>query len=88
MWRGYEEALEHYLLLNVSLWQSMGYSNNIDVAYTPKHLIKFPDWLGGPIHATHRAALLWKDPDWYEQFGWIEKPVMDYYWPEPYVSRV
>lgn len=30
--------------------------------------------------SSHRAALLAKFPEWYEQFGWIEKPKIDYVW--------
>lgn len=40
-----------------------------------------PTWIGGPIHATHRAALLAKDPVHYGQFGWKEEPQINYFWP-------
>jgi len=33
-----------------------------------------PWWWSGPIHSSHRAALLFKDYDYYSQFGWEEKP--------------
>lgn len=49
-----------------------------------------PPWLGDEaIHASHRGVLLWKNPEWYSQFGWKDKPrpprpdgKMDYVWPE------
>lgn len=41
-----------------------------------------PDWWGNDkIHASHRAALLWKAPIWYAQFDWQELPQYQYVWP-------
>jgi hypothetical protein len=40
-----------------------------------------PLWLGGQIHASHRAALLLKDPEHYGRFGWTEEPARQMYWP-------
>ena len=48
----------------------------------PPELVVMPSWLGrGDFHASHRAALLAKDPDWYGQLGWSEPPVVAYVWP-------
>lgn len=33
------------------------------------------------FHSSHRAALLFKDFNWYSQFGWKEEPKIDYIWP-------
>ena len=52
--------------------------------------VVLPPWLGDEaIHSSHRGVLLWKDPDWYSQFGWDEAPrpprpdgKMDYVWPD------
>lgn len=42
----------------------------------------FPWWLGHEqLHSSHRAALLFKNPDYYSQFGWDEEPLINYYWP-------
>jgi hypothetical protein len=38
--------------------------------------------MGGVIHRTHRAALLYKNPEHYNQFNWEETPVIDYFWPQ------
>lgn len=80
MWKGYEEALSQYLRACINDWVHRGYENNIPVPglRTDFH---YPPWWGGPIHATHRAALLFKLPPYYGQFGWDEKPIVDYYWP-------
>ena len=33
-----------------------------------------PDWIGGFVHENHRAKLLFKDPEYYQQHNWKEKP--------------
>jgi hypothetical protein len=33
------------------------------------------------FHSSHRAALLYKDFEWYSQFGWCEQPQLHYLWP-------
>ena len=48
-----------------------------------------PEWYGREdVHSSHRAVLLFKDPVWYGQFGWVEKPLapdssgkFGYVWP-------
>lgn len=48
-----------------------------------------PPWLGDErLHSSHRAALLYKSPEWYGQFGWTETPTgpdesgrWQYWWP-------
>lgn len=43
-----------------------------------------PPWLGDErLHSSHRAALLFKAPDFYEQYGWTERPEYAYFWPVP-----
>ncbi len=41
-----------------------------------------PTWLGDErVHASHRASLLLKAPDFYGRYGWTESPADDYHWP-------
>jgi Pyrimidine dimer DNA glycosylase len=41
-----------------------------------------PPWLGmEAYHSSHRATLLAKNPEWYNQFGWVEAPHYQYFWP-------
>jgi hypothetical protein len=80
MWRGYEDALKHYMNVMITEWVARGYNNNMELNVIPPNF-KYPEWLGGTIHETHRAALLYKDFDHYKQFGWDELPLLDYYWP-------
>lgn len=43
---------------------------------------EIPPWLGNEaLHSSHRAALLKKNPGWYGQFNWTEKPYVDLEWP-------
>jgi hypothetical protein len=80
MWAGYETALQRYMRVMILEWIDRGYNNTMEIPQ-PSGRYKMPPWWGGPIHATHRAALLFKAPEHYEQFGWGEQPELDYYWP-------
>jgi hypothetical protein len=90
MWRGYETALAYYLYQGVMelLRRGLDYQDRpwFDeiMAYPfkdPDKLI-MPPWLGREeIHASHRANLLRKNPEWYGQFGWKEEPTEGYVWP-------
>ena len=97
MWRGYEHALALYLMIGVNELFDRGRNyaarpwcvelNELLESYTDP--VVFPPWLGDErIHASHRGVLLWKNPEWYSQFGWAEEPrpprpdgKMDYVWP-------
>lgn len=44
--------------------------------------IAMPKWIGDEkVHASHRAALLFKAPELYLRFGWNETPEYNYVWP-------
>ena len=94
MWRGYERALASYGLAICDEWLSRGYKDTMRAKFldclppsapTPA----MPSWLGSPtFHASHRAALLYKDPKYYSRFGWTELPAvpdakgsLPYVWP-------
>jgi hypothetical protein len=43
--------------------------------------IAYPEWFSRKnFHAAHRSHLLHKDPEYYGQFGWQEKPDLPYLW--------
>lgn len=48
-------------------------------------IVIHPEWLGNEqFHSRMRARLLYKDFNWYSQFGWTEKPIDEsqgYIWP-------
>lgn len=80
MWEGHVYALMLYYNAIVEEWVRRGYQHNGGYYDPPRTAM--PPWLGyGPLHASHRANLLRKDPEWYGQFGWPEKPRQGYYWP-------
>jgi hypothetical protein len=86
MWRGYEIALHLYKDCMIREWIDRGYKNNMELT-GPRMLSRaeLPWWLGlEELHASHRGRLLFKDPEWYGQFGWSEQPIpteVGYYWP-------
>lgn len=80
MWSGYEPALKQYLRQCILEWERRGYRNTIPIPVEREYVL--PHWWYGPIHASHRAALLQKNPAHYRQFGWIEEPRIAYVWPQ------
>lgn len=81
MWRGYPDALAAYMNTCIEEWIRRGYRNTMLIRSVPQHLI-LPPWLGDPaFHASHRAALLFKEPTHYSQFDWPETPQIAYIWP-------
>jgi hypothetical protein len=81
MWKGYEDALAHYLNCMIDEWIRRGYRNTIRRRRVQRP-ITMPRWLGDErLHASHRSNLLRKDPAWYGRFGWKEQPGLPYFWP-------
>lgn len=86
MWDGYTLALMAYTDACIREWIRRGFENNMPLMLDPVKPyfldIQMPPWLGcEKFHASHRAALLFKNFEWYSQFGWGEDPVYDYVWP-------
>jgi hypothetical protein len=92
MWRGHELALCNYGIWVCFAWVQRGFKDSCygkiqQIAYDyikehPNVYAHEPPWLGNEeLHASHRANLLRKDPDWYGQFGWTEDPTLPYVWP-------
>lgn len=79
--RGYTNNMTVFCPVNVRL------DFVLDPEYDYHHVMDYfekgpPPWMGDPaFHASHRAALLHKDPEWYGQFGWKEEPKLEYIWP-------
>lgn len=89
MWQGYENALALYGLQICDEWIRRGYKDSLRPKFENRLInqtIKYPYWLGcEKFHASHRAALLWKNYNWYQQFNWSETPALNYIWP-PIIS--
>lgn len=95
MWTGYPEGLALYGYAICTEWRRRGYRDSLlewyrarllELRIRPEGLGRWenwaPPWWGRPsIHRSHRAALLFKNHEWYSQFGWTEEPRMAYVWP-------
>lgn len=87
MWKGYEASLCRYGIAICEVWIARDYEDFLlpwfKSQYTSIPSGGDPFWLGKTsFHASHRSQLLRKDPEWYGQFGWTEKPgELPYCWP-------
>lgn len=93
MWSGssrYIGCLMLYYNAMLDEWANRGYKNiklqpftQQEMIYCDAFGISRPTWChaDGPLHSSHRAALLAKDYAHYSQFGWKEEPKIEYYWP-------
>jgi len=81
MWIGYENALATYHNFCIYEWIERGYNNNMKIIlYEDK--MELPPWFGdNNFHSSHRQTLLFKNFEWYSQFGWKEIPKYEYIWP-------
>jgi hypothetical protein len=81
MWRWWPECLKLYYNTIVTEWEERGYKNNLE-KFRINVIHTWPPWIDDwKVYSSHRANLLRKDPKWYGQFGWTEKPEEGYYWP-------
>jgi hypothetical protein len=85
MWKGYELFLSHYGCCICREWIKRGYQDTClgKIKNTIREDDNWPpNWFGDDrLHSSHRSKLLNKNPVWYSQFGWTEKPDMNYFWP-------
>jgi len=80
MWKGYEEAIKHYMNLCIMEWIRRGYNNTMEIVAVGTIIL--PPWIEKEtFHASHRSNLLRKNPDYYGQFGWKEPNNLPYEWP-------
>lgn len=87
MWIGYQRSLAEYILACFRELSKRGrdYPHHVqEVLRTMENLPNNgnPPWLGlEKFHASHRANLIRKNPEWYGKFGWKESPDLPYFWP-------
>ncbi len=94
MWRGYEYHLGLYLLAGLDALSERGKEyphirEKIMIEMAKHNDTGAPPWFGDDkFHASHRRALLYKNKEWYSQFGWTEEPDVpnakgkfNYVWP-------
>ena len=78
MWAKYHSALRWYRGIIVDELAVRGAPATVPI--TDWYPLTLPPWLGDEeLHASHRAALLYKD-NWYKRYGWTEKPALAYVW--------
>lgn len=80
MWRGYDDALLHYMNCSILEWVRRGYNNTMllaDVVFP----IEYPPWFSREdFHASHRSNLLRKDKEFYSRYNWSEPDNLLYVW--------
>lgn len=87
MWEGHEIWLINYGVAVCDEWIARGYNDT-----TKSKIVQFkhefdnnvvaPAWLGDTrVHQSHKAALLYKDVNYYSQFNWGVNPELNYFWP-------
>lgn len=94
MWQGHRYKLLLYVLKGLDVLNVRGryYPHHYDWVLEQLEVeprCELPDWYGDErLHSSHRAALLYKDPEWYGKFGWKETPTgpgedgkWRYWWP-------
>ena len=85
MWVGHEAGLCAYGLAICADWIGRGYKDTCTekmLAIVSPDASDLPAWWGNDIiHSSHRANLLRKLPEHYNQFGWTENPATPYSWP-------
>lgn len=97
MWRGEEYALLRYGFSCYLRWQRRNNGmTHKSGEYIAAAIVNYwdcgrtyPSWFGNAkFHASHRAALLYKNFAHYSQFGWAESPAipdekgrLPYVWP-------
>lgn len=90
IWRGHGQALLAYHRAICAEWRRRGFRDTCEDKFND--LLRgrtflsaaLPNIIGHePFHASHRAALLYKDFNYYSRFGWKEKPELNYVWKLP-----
>lgn len=94
MWRGYEYALLVYQHYTVEEWKRRGYKDTcfaktqavydmfFDTSFYKSCDIGMPHWWGdNRVHDSHKKALVFKSPEWYNVIYPEFVGEYDYYWP-------
>ena len=90
MWRGYEAALLEYQRCTVMEWKARGYKDTcwektvavFNENFSHQKCVKIPHWWGdNRVHDSHKSALVFKDPVWYNTIYPDVVGEYNYYWP-------
>jgi len=92
MWRGYERSLLDYQHATVNEWLRRGYKDTCymktlavyDMFFDNNASVEVPHWWGdNRVHDSHKSALVFKDPVWYNTIYPDVVGEYNYYWPVP-----
>lgn len=84
MWNNYKGALIEYGIAICREWIKRGYKDSLLKWFEEQQEsnIQYPIWIGAKqFNSAHRAALLFKNYNYYSKFKWIETPKQKYIWP-------
>jgi hypothetical protein len=91
MWRGYEGALMEYQYYTCKHWtEHYGYRDTcfdktfdvFDIHFNSADGVELPHWWGdNRVHDSHKKALAFKDPVWYNKIYPTITGEYNYYWP-------
>ena len=89
MWRGYERALLAYQQATVIEWTDRGYKDTcwpktqaVYDMFFDNTSVELPHWWGdNRVHDSHKSALVFKDPVWYNTIYPDVVGEYNYYWP-------
>jgi len=80
MWKNHLPALKQYLNYSIMEWIERGFKNTMNFEIVNEEIV-IPSFVGNErFHSSHRANLLKKEPDFYNQYGWTENPQDPYVW--------
>ena len=97
MWVGYETSLYYYICACYIDWKNrlllgkrggkLGHKSYDWICRNREEIFKrhhtgIPYFLGNEkFHNSHKASLLFKNPEWYSQFDWEAEPEINYFYP-------
>lgn len=93
MWKGYELALAHYgYVMCTEFTNRTGNPHqnifDFDEFLGTAHVFTIPKWVHHPsVIASHRAALVHKNPERYKRFFPVTEPKLNYLWFDPDSKR-
>lgn len=80
MWKNHLPALKQYLNYSIMEWIERGFKNTMEFEISNEEIV-VPNFVGNErFHSSHRANLLKKEPEFYNQYGWTENPQDPYVW--------
>ena len=92
MWVNNMSGLIAYGVAVCDEWISRGYKDTTRdkiLALGLPDAKDMPTWWGDDkVHASHRSNLLRKDSVYYSQFGWLDDPALDYFWPSDFAEKI